>query len=350
MESRKRLISILLIDMPSNLTEFLFDYGMFLAKFSTVLLVVVALLVLILIVILRAKAGDAEHLDIRNINHKYEQMQYILESAILSKKELKQKAKDEKAAQKKKAKQSQDSEPRKRVFVLDFKGDIRASEVSSLREEISSLLTVTRKGDEVLVLVESGGGTVHGYGLAASQLHRIRDKGVQLTVAVDKVAASGGYMMACVANHVIAAPFAIVGSIGVLAQIPNFHRLLKKHDIDFEQIAAGKYKRTLTMFGENTDADREKLQEELEETHILFKDFVKENRDKVDIDKIATGEHWYGSQALELGLVDEIRTSDDYLAAAASDADIYSIQYQRKKPIVEKVFSSALKLFQDEKY
>ncbi|NKB37539.1 MAG: protease SohB [Gammaproteobacteria bacterium] len=336
--------------MPSNLTEFLFEYGMFLAKFSTVLIVVVAVLLLILMMVLRAKAGDDEHLNIKNINHKYEQMRFILESAILSKKELKQKAKDEKAAQKKREKQNEDSDPRKRVFVLDFKGDIRASEVSSLREEISSLLTVTKKGDEVLVLVESGGGTVHGYGLAASQLHRVRDRGIKLTVSVDKVAASGGYMMACVADHVIAAPFAIVGSIGVLAQIPNFHRLLKKHDIDFEQIAAGKYKRTLTMFGENTEADRDKLKEELEETHILFKDFVKENRDKVDIDKIATGEHWYGSQALELGLVDEIRTSDDYLAIASAEADIYSIQYERKKPLAEKIFSSTIKLFQDEKY
>ena len=336
--------------MPSNLTEFLFQYGIFLAKFSTVLLVVVALLVIILLVILRAKAGDGEHLDIKNVNHKYEQMQFMLESAILNKKELKQKAKQAKAEQKKQDKKSEEAKSRKRVFVLDFKGDIRASEVSSLREEISSLLTVTRKEDEVVVLVESGGGTVHGYGLAASQLHRIRDKGIRLTVSIDKVAASGGYMMACVADHVIAAPFAIVGSIGVLAQIPNFHRLLKKHDIDFEQIAAGKYKRTLTMFGENTDADREKLKEELEETHILFKDFVKQNRDKVDIDKIATGEHWYGSQALELGLVDEIRTSDDYLSAAANEADIYSIHYELKKPLIEKAFSSTMKMFQDEKY
>jgi len=201
-----------------------------------------------------------------------------------------------------------------------------------------------------VVLVESGGGTVHGYGLAASQLRRIRDKHIKLTVAVDKVAASGGYMMACVADHIIAAPFAILGSIGVLAQIPNFNKLLKKHDIEFEQIAAGKYKRTLTMFGENTDADRDKLKEELEETHVLFKQFVKDNRDKVDIDKIATGEHWYGSQALALGLVDEIITSDDYLSAATIDADIYAIKYVRKKPLLEKIFSSTIKLFQQDMY
>jgi serine protease SohB len=343
-------ISIIQEDMSTNLMEFILEYGMFLAKFGTIVLAAILLIAVILLFLLRARGGGDEHLDIKNINHKFENMQLMLESAILSKKEFKQTVKDAKAKHKKEEKDSGETEQRRRVFVLDFKGDIRASEVASLREEISSLLTVTKEGDEVVVLVESGGGTVHGYGLASSQLRRIRDKNIKLTVSVDKVAASGGYMMACVADHVIAAPFAILGSIGVLAQIPNFNKLLKRHDIDFEQIAAGKYKRTLTMFGENTDAGREKLKEELEETHILFKDFVKENRDKIDIEKIATGEHWYGKQALELGLIDEITTSDDYLAAATDSADVYSIEYVRKKPFLEKIFSSTVKLFQQDLY
>ncbi len=337
-------------NMSTKFMEFIFEYGMFLAKFGTVMLVVLAVVALVFFLFLRTRAGGDEHLDIRNINQKFEHMKLMLESAILSKKEFKQSVKDVKAKHKKEEKPADDDDEPRRLFVLDFKGDIRASGVASLREEISSLLTVTREGDEVLVLVESGGGTVHGYGLAASQLKRIRDKNIKLTVAVDKVAASGGYMMACVAEHIIAAPFAILGSIGVLAQIPNFHRLLKKHDIDFEQIAAGKYKRTLTMFGENTDADREKLKEELEETHILFKEFVKENRASVDVEKIATGEHWYGKRALELGLIDEIITSDDYLCAAAADANIYAVEYVRKKPFLEKVFSSTVKLFQQDSY
>ena len=227
--------------MSPKIAEFVFEYGMFLAKFGTVLLILLALIAVVLVLFLRTRAGGDEHLDIKNINHKFEHMKLMLESAILSKKEFKQNVKDAKAKHKKEEKQTDQEDALPRVFVLDFKGDIRASEVASLREEISSLLTVTREGDEVVVLVESGGGTVHGYGLAASQLRRIRDKNIKLTVAVDKVAASGGYMMACVANHIIAAPFAILGSIGVLAQIPNFNKLLKKHNIDFEQIAAGKY-------------------------------------------------------------------------------------------------------------
>jgi serine protease SohB len=287
-------------------------------------------------VIMRGK-GDSGHLSINNINEKYEAMSLMLSSQVLDKKSLKKYLKLHKQEHKEKEKKS--SEESKKTFVLDFKGDIKASTVSSLREEITAILTIADKKDEVLVILESGGGTVHGYGLGASQLKRVKDKGIALTVAVDKVAASGGYMMACVADKIIAAPFAIIGSIGVLAQIPNFHRLLKKMDIDFEQVTAGDYKRTLTLFGENTDKDREKLKEELEDTHHLFKEFVKDNRPQVDIDKIATGEHWYGKRAIELNLIDELITSDDYLTNAATEADVFEIKYERKKPVSEKLFS-----------
>ena len=269
------------------------------------------------------------------------------ETAILSKKAFKKSIKEVKAKHKEEQKKDADVKDRRRIYVLNFDGDIRASEVNSLREEITSVLTVAEKEDEVLIVLDSSGGTVHGYGLAASQLKRIKDKSIKLTVAVDKVAASGGYMMACVADHIIAAPFAIIGSIGVLAQIPNFNRFLKKHNIDFEQISAGKYKRTLTLFGENTNQDRARLQEELEDTHELFKMFVMDNRSKIDVEMIATGEHWYGTKAIELGLVDALQTSDDYLCEASETADIYEIKYIRKKPLLEKILSPAVKLFEN---
>lgn len=316
--------------------NFLAEYGMFLAKLSTVSVMLVVIIGAIIFIVLRAK-GDGEHLNIKNINEKYETMSFMLNSQVLNKKSFKKYLKKHKQDLKEKDKESPDE--KKKIFVLDFKGDIKASTVSSLREEITAVLTIADKKDEVLVLVESGGGTVHGYGLGASQLKRIRDKGINLTVSVDKVAASGGYMMACVAEKIIAAPFAIVGSIGVLAQIPNFHRLLKKMDVDFEQITAGDYKRTLTLFGENTDKDREKFKEELEDTHLLFKEFVKDNREQVDVEKIATGEHWYGKRAIDLKLVDELITSDDYLSNAANEADIFEVKYERKKPVSEKLFS-----------
>ena len=327
-------------------TEFISEYGMFLAKLGTVVVFILFIISVAFYLYMRAKSGIEEHLEVKNINRKYEQLGLMLNSSMLPRQQFKRVVKEIKAKHKARDRESKGGNGRHRVFVLNFKGDIRASHVTSLREEISALLTVANDKDEVLVVLESGGGTVHGYGLAASQLQRIRDRGIKLTVAVDKVAASGGYMMACVADRIIAAPFAVIGSIGVLAQMPNFYRFLKKHDIDFEQLQAGQYKRTLSLFGENTEEDREKMQQELEDTHALFKQFVKDNRPAVDIEKIATGEHWYGKRALDMGLVDELRTSDDFLTEAVKTADIYELEYVRKKPLLEKMFGSTVKLFE----
>jgi serine protease SohB len=323
--------------------EYFIDYLLFFSKFVSVVVTLAIVIIVAVVIIMRTKADHDGHIEIRNLNQKFEEMGLLIKSQVLSKKELKQAIKQLKSEHKEN--KSDTKNDRKNIFVLNFKGDIKASEVESLREEITSILTVAKTSDEVVLVLESAGGTVHGYGLAASQLKRIRDRDISLTVAVDKVAASGGYMMACVANKIVAAPFAIIGSVGVLAQLPNFHRLLKKHDIDYEQLSAGEYKRTLTLFGENDDKDRVKFQEELEDTHELFKEFIKDNREQVDIEKIATGEHWYGKRALELQLVDELITSDDYLYTAAVDADIYEITQIRKKAVSEKLFSLGMKLF-----
>ena len=228
-----------------------------------------------------------------------------------------------------------------RVWVIDFKGSMDAHEVSSLREEITAVLTVATPQDQVVVRLESPGGVVHGYGLAASQLQRIRDKQIPLTVAVDKVAASGGYMMACVADKIVAAPFAILGSIGVVAQIPNLNRFLKNKDIDVELHTAGQYKRTLTLLGENTEEGRQKFREELNETHHLFKDFVKEMRPSLDIEQVATGEHWYGTQAQEKGLVDEVGTSDELLLGLMENREVISVRYTQRKKMMDRFTGSA---------
>ena len=221
--------------------------------------------------------------------------------------------------------------------MTDFHGDIKASATEELREVVTAILSVASDDDEVVVRLESQGGMVHSYGLASSQLRRITSRNIPLTICVDKVAASGGYMMACVGQKILCAPFAIIGSIGVLAQLPNFHRLLKKHDVDYEMFTAGEYKRTITMFGENTDKDREKFTEDLEDTHVLFKDFIRENREQVNIDDVATGEVWFGTRALERNLVDAIGTSDQYLYDLKDDADIFEVQFTQKKSIPEKL-------------
>lgn len=228
------------------------------------------------------------------------------------------------------------------VYVIDFDGDIKASAVKHLREEISTILSCADKGDEVVVRLESPGGLVNGYGLAAAQLVRIKDAGLHLTVCVDKVAASGGYMMACVADTIYAAPFAVIGSIGVVAQLPNFNKVLKNHDVEYEMFTAGDYKRTVTIFGENDDADRAKFQQEIEQTHQLFKHFVTTYRPKLDLQKVATGEHWYGEDALHLGLVDELKTSDAYLLEKMKTQEVYALHSQTKPTLAEKLGFAAM--------
>ncbi|KGJ95763.1 protease SohB [Thalassotalea sp. ND16A] len=324
--------------------EFLYEYGLFFAKVFTFVIAVIAIIAAIAGAAHKQKHKKGE-LEINDLSEQFADVEQHMVEHLLSKEELKQHDKDLKKKQKGEAKAEKEGakESKPRLFVIDFKGSLDAREVDSLREEISAVLTVATTEDEVLVRVESGGGMVHGYGLASSQLDRIRQQHIPLTISVDKVAASGGYMMACVADKIISAPFAILGSIGVIAQIPNFNKLLKKSNIEFEQLTAGEYKRTLTMFGENTEKGREKFVEELEETHGLFKDFVSEHRPSLDISKVATGEHWFGIKAKELGLVDDIQTSDDYLQNAAKTAKVISVKYSLKKGLAEK-FSKAASL------
>jgi serine protease SohB len=321
--------------------DFITDYGLFVAKLATVLVFLLALTFGLAVIRKRGKAGQEERLEVKRLNDKYDGMALALRAAMGPKRAFKQAHKAFKAERKARAKDGggQGSVARKRVFVLRFQGDLRASAVAALREEVTAILTVATPNDEVVVILESPGGVVHGYGLAASQLQRFKDHGIALTVAVDKVAASGGYLMACVARRIIAAPFAILGSIGVVGQMPNFNRLLKSHDVDYELITAGEHKRTLTLFGENTEKGREKFREDIEITHTLFKDFVRTHRPDVDIERVSTGEHWYGLQALELKLVDAVRTSDDYLREAGAEADLYELTYIRKRRGLERILS-----------
>ncbi|WP_353395037.1 protease SohB [Atlantibacter hermannii] len=328
--------------------DLLSEYGLFLAKIATVV-IAIAIVAAIIVNVAQRKKQQRGELRVTRLSEQYKDMQEEMAVSLLDphqqklwhkaqKKKHKQEAKSAKAL----AKQGKPAaDGRARLYVLDFKGSMDAHEVASLREEVTAVLAVATPQDEVLVRLESPGGVVHGYGLAASQLQRLRDRGIPLTVAVDKVAASGGYMMACVASHIVAAPFAIVGSIGVVAQIPNFNRLLKRNDIDVELHTAGQYKRTLTLFGENTEEGREKFREDLNDTHLLFKRFVKEMRPSLNIDEVATGEHWYGVQAKEKGLVDAISTSDDLILEKMKVREVVSVRYLRRKKMMDRFTGSA---------
>ena len=327
--------------------EFVQEIGLFLAEAVILVTAIIVVIIAIAAASQRRKGGEEGYIEVRRLNDRYtafhDAVRSFTEHAETRKVREKAEKKSAKAEQKQarqQAKEEAGNEDGKqgdgRLFVLRFEGDIRASETESLREEISAIAPELREGDEVLLCLESPGGMVHSYGLAASQLHRIRATGASLTVAVDKVAASGGYMMACVADRIISAPFAVIGSIGVVAQLPNFHRLLKKNDVDFELLTAGKYKRTLTMFGENTDDGRAKFVEDLEDTYDLFKDFVALNRPVVDIEAVATGEIWYGQRALDQNLVDELSTSDAYLQTRLGETEAFEVRYVPKKSWQEK--------------
>lgn len=324
------------------------EYGLFLAKIITVVVAIAIVITLIANLTQRKKAQRGE-LRVTRLGEEYKEMKEEVAAALLDPHQHKQWHKNQKKKNKQEAKAAKARAKRGEaapagkptLYVLDFKGSIDAHEVSALREEVTAVLAVAKPQDEVLLRLESPGGVVHGYGLAASQLQRLRERQIPLTVAVDKVAASGGYMMACVANKIVAAPFAIIGSIGVVAQIPNFNRLLKRNDIDIELHTAGQYKRTLTLLGENTEEGREKFREDLNETHQLFKEFVHSMRPSLDIDAVATGEHWYGVQAQEKGLVDEISTSDDLIIARMQERDVVSLRYMQRKRLMDRFTGSA---------
>ncbi len=333
--------------------EFFFNYGLFFFKLLTFFLLFVAAVIILTSLGGRGRRENGT-ITVTNINEQLDFSRDVLQSMVLDPADLKESEKKKKKKQKLEAKEKKaaakqaaknrgdgttivDEKKRRRVYTLDFTGDIRASQVENLRREITAILSMADVYDEVLVRVESGGGTVHGYGLAAAQLQRVRDKNITLTVSVDKVAASGGYLMACVANKIIAAPFAIIGSIGVMAQIPNVNRLLKRYDIDVELVTAGEYKRTLTVLGENTEKGRQKFISDLEVIHDQFKNFISRFRPQTVIADVATGEVWSGEAAVRMKLVDEIGTSDDYLVDCCDQADVYRVKYEEKKSLPEKL-------------
>ena len=314
------------------MSTFFAEYGMFLLKVMTI---VIGIVVVITAGAAAGRKAQKDHLEVKSLNQKFRESAWMLRKSILKKDELKKAT----SAEKKRA-QAAKKEARPRSFVIDFRGDLKASAAASLREEVSAILEVAAAGDDVIVRLENHGGFVHEHGLAASQLARIREREIPLIVCVDKVAASGGYLMACVASKIYAAPFAILGSIGVLAQIPNFNRLLDSHGVDFEELSAGEYKRTVTVFGKNTKEDRAKLQEQLEDTHALFKDAIARFRPDLDLKKVATGEHWYGTRALELGLADELKTSDELLTELARQRDLYQVSFKTKQPLQKRLMGN----------
>lgn len=327
-----------------TLTTLLAQYGLFFAQTATIVVAIALVIAWVAGTIQHARQAGADGLEVINLGERLEAMADTLRAPLLDKAARKARAKTTKAEAKAKTKAAKlgKHDARPRMFVVDFHGDIRASAVAHLREEITAILQVAESDDEVLIKLESAGGMVHSYGLAASQMQRLRDHGIRVTASVDKLAASGGYLMACVADRIVAAPFAIIGSIGVVGQLPNFNRLLKEHNIDFELHTAGDHKRTLTTFGENTDEGRAKFRQELEATHGMFKNFVAEHRADLAVDEVATGEHWHGSRALTLRLVDELATSDDLILSAVKEQrPVFQVKFRTRARWADRIAGGA---------
>lgn len=319
------------------------DYFLFLLKTVTF----VFAFVVVVGAIIRASKGTVEtpgqgKLVVSDLNKALESIRTRMQSQLLSKKALKKIQKEKKAEAKLKKGSTEESET---AFAIRFKGDIQASQVNQLRQEVTAILAIAKPGDEVVVSIESPGGAVSGYGLAASQLQRLVDAELKLTACVDKVAASGGYMMACVADKIYAAPFAIVGSIGVVSQIPNIHRLLKRLDIDVDVLTAGKHKAPMTLLGENTDEGRAKHKQDLTAIHNRFKSLVGSHRSELDIDGVSEGDFWLAEDALELKLVDGIKTSDDYLQDLCKTANVYRVQWVPHQSIEQRLKGASNALF-----
>jgi len=323
--------------------EFLTEYGLFLAKSFTVLVVALVLLSAMAGLAQRNRRGSPEGaVEVKRLNDRFDDLRLAVQSAVLDDASFKKREKAEKKARKARDKKGGGDEARARVFVLDFLGDVEASAVEALREEVSAVLLEARSGDEVVLRLESPGGMVHSYGLAASQIERLRGKeGLKVTVSVDRVAASGGYLMAALGHQILAAPFAILGSIGVVAQVPNVHRLLKKNDVDVEVLTAGEYKRTLTVLGENTEQGRKKFLEELEDVHRLFKASVQAARPSLSVETVATGESWFGTDALARGLCDHLETSDSYLLRRAEEAELFEVRWSIPQGPLDRLLQGA---------
>jgi serine protease SohB len=302
------------------------NYTIFFLKITTIIILLLLTLIMCLIII---KNKDNKYIKIKNINKKYITFKKLFLSEILKKTEKKQIIKN--------INEEEKITKTKNLFILNFNGDINASDINNLKDILSVIILNKKYVDEVLIKLTSNGGIVTNYGLAATQLKRLKNENINLTISIDTIAASGGYMMACVANKIIASHFSIIGSIGVLGIIPNINKILNKNNIEIEYHTSGKYKKTLSIIGENTEIGRKKFIESLENTHFLFKNFVKENRSQINIEEIATGEYWYGIDALKLNLIDKIQTSDEYIMENLNTTQIYEIKLNEKTNIKNKI-------------
>ena len=222
------------------------------------------------------------------------------------------------------------------LYYLEFEGDIQASEAAKLKQEILVCLQVAKPTDVFLILVESSGGSVSNYGDLYSVMEMIKKRGHTLWVAIDRVAASGGYLISLPADKIFATPFALIGSIGVLSEVPNFGGLLDKYGVKMEEYTAGERKMNISMFRENGEEQKEHHRKKLGKIHELFKAQLVKYRGGliekkgVDIGELMEGDFWMGENAFELGLVDELKSSVEILLDEKDHFNILKVNYHNE--------------------
>lgn len=173
----------------------------------------------------------------------------------------------------------------------------------------------------IVLRVDSPGGTV-----AASEeiATYVKECEKPVVVSVGDVGASGAYMISSQADSIWANPGSSVGSIGVIAQIPNVSGLLDMVGVEFQTFTAGEYKDAGSAYRDLTKEEEALIQGEVEEAYDQFIDIVAEGRglERAKVEELAIGWTWSGVRAKELGLVDEVGTYRDALEDAAERGGI----------------------------
>jgi protease-4 len=177
----------------------------------------------------------------------------------------------------------------------------------------------------ILLQINSPGGSAAASQEIYDELMRVREEtDIPIVASFGDVAASGGYYIACAANHIVSNPSTITGSIGVIIQSIKVFELFNEIGMQAVTVKSGQYKDLLSPFRETTEAERELLQSLVDSVFEQFLEVVVIGRDMPleELRPLADGRIFTGAQALELGLVDSLGNYSDAIAVAAELADI----------------------------
>ncbi|WP_343192796.1 S49 family peptidase [Buchnera aphidicola (Taiwanaphis decaspermi)] len=230
------------------------------------------------------------------------------------------------------------------LYILDYNDKIKKNKIKKLREEISSIILVAKKNDEVLLRLENTSDIVYEYGLVIAQLQRLRKKGIKLIISIDKIVSNGGYIIACVADHISASPFSIIGPINIVVNIPNIDKYTQTSNLNNQLNDCNTFTK-LTLIKNNTKIYVNKIFNKLDIKKYIRNSFIKDMRPSLNLNKIFNQNYWIGENAINEKLIDSINTSDDILFSKKDTHNLLKIKYVYKSNIVEKYIVTLNKYF-----